>query len=119
LASLDFELPTGDDSRWTLYRFTTVRGDEEITARTASNDLVRRLVEIGVVAVALLLVWLVAMLIRRCRFDWLTKPASSTALICVGLLLLLSGFLPLVGLIALVAGCGLAIQRWTSPNVAA
>ena len=59
MASLDFELPSADESRWTLYRFTTPRGDEEITARNISSDLVRRLVEIVAVAVALLLMWLV------------------------------------------------------------
>jgi uncharacterized membrane protein len=86
--------------------------------RNVSNDLVRRLVEIGAVAVVLLLVWMVAGMIRRGRFDWLAKPISAGLLIALGLLSLCGGVLPLVGLAALVVGGGLMIQRWTAPKVA-
>jgi len=78
-----------------------------------------RLVEIGAVAVALLLVWIVAVMIRRGMFDWLATPISATLLVCLGLVSLCGGIVPVVGLVALVAGCGLLIQRWASPKAAA
>ena len=115
LASLDFELPADEASRWTVYRFTTPLGNQEITARNASNDLVRRLVEIGVVAGVLLLAWLVAAVIRRGQLRWLARPIGSTLLVCLGLISLFIGIVPLAGLVALLAGCGLKIRRWTSP----
>ena len=116
LASLDFELPTGDPSRWTLYRFTTPRGDEQITVRNISNSLVWRLVEILVVAAALLVLWAVVAMIRHGLFHWTTHPAVAAVLIAVGLLSLCGGLMPIVGVIALAAGCAAAIQRLTSPK---
>ena len=107
LASLDFELPT----RGALYRFTTPRGEVEITARSLADDLLRRLVEIAVVAVVALAVVLAARRIGRGSVAWLKTRSGSTLLICLGLLLFCGGILPVVGLIAVVAGCGLLIHR--------
>ena len=42
LASLDFELPT-DKNLYEVYRFTTPRGEAELTARTVSNSTLTRL----------------------------------------------------------------------------
>ncbi len=117
LASLDFELPSGDPSRWTLYRFTTPRGDEQISIRNISNDLARRLVEIVIVAAALLVLWIVVGMVRRGRFHWLKNPVAATLLLSFGVLSLCGGLLPIVGVVALVAGFGVLIQRWTSPPV--
>jgi hypothetical protein len=119
LASLDFELPSGDASRWTLYRFTTPRGDGQITIRNISNDLVRRLVEIVIVVAALLVLWMVVGMVRRGRFHWLKNPVAATLLLSFGVLSLCGGLLPIVGVVALVAGFGVLIQRWTSPQAAA
>ena len=109
LASLDFTLP----SRGLLYRFTTPRGDVEITAREASNDLLRRLVELLIVAVVSFLVWLAVKYARRGSFGWLVERTGSTMLICLGLLAFFFGVLPVVGLAAAAAGCGTMILRKT------
>ncbi len=116
LASLDFELPTGNPSRWTLYRFTTPRGDEQITVRNMSNNLVWRLVEILCVAAALLVLWAVIVMIRHRLFHWMTHPIIAAVLIAVGVISLCGGLMPIIGVIALVAGCAAAIQRLTSPK---
>jgi hypothetical protein len=116
LASLDFELPNFNRSRWTLYRFTTPRGDEQITGRNVSNDAVLRIVEIVLVAAALVVLWLVIVMVRHGLFHWMMHPAVATLLICFGVISLCGGLAPIVGVIALVAGCGVLVQRWTSPN---
>jgi hypothetical protein len=68
LASLDFELPTEENARWTLYRFTAPLGSQEITARSASNDLVWRSTEIVIVVAALLAAGVMLAVIRAiCR----------------------------------------------------
>ena len=108
MASLDFELPTGG----VLYRFTTPRGDKpEITARNVSNELLIRLGEMAFVVVALLVIWSVAKLARRGGFRWTAQPSGSTVLICVGLLSLCGGVLPVLGLLVAITGCGLKIHR--------
>jgi hypothetical protein len=119
LASLDFDLPAAENARWKVYRFTTPLGDQEITARNASNDLVRRLIEIAVVAGVLLLLWAVVAAIRHGLLRGLERPLASTLLICLGVVLLCSGLLPIVGVLAITVGCGLTIHRWTSPATAA
>ena len=116
LASLDFELPTGNQSRWTLYRFTTPRGDEQITVRNMSNNLVWRLVEVLCVAAALLVLWAVIVMIRHGLFHWTTHPVAAAVLIAVGVISLCGGLIPIIGVIALVAGCAAAIQRLTLPR---
>ena len=114
MASLDFELPTDEDSRWTLYRFTAPLGNQEITARTASNDLVRRLLEIGVLAVVLLLAWLVVGRVRQGGFHWIGQPLAAVLLIGLGLVSLFGGVIPIVGVAAIAAGCGGLLHRWAS-----
>jgi hypothetical protein len=106
LASLDFELPT----RGTLYRFTTPQGEVEITAWSLSDDLLRRLVQIAIVAVVGLVVWCVTSLMGRGSFAWLETRTGSALLICLGLLSIFGGILPVVGLLAVVVGCGQLIH---------
>ncbi len=107
LASLDFELPT----RGRLYRFTTPRGEVKITAWSLSSDLLRRLAEMAIVAVVALAIWFAARLVGRGGFAWLETRAGSTLLVCLGLLSCLGGVLPVLGLVAFVAGCGLLVHR--------
>ena len=106
LASLDFVLPT----RGTLYRFTTPQGEVEITATAFSSKLFRRLIEIAIAAVAALIVWFVVNRIDRSAFHWLATPPGSTALVCLGLLSLCGGVMPILGLAALVTGAGMKIR---------
>ena len=107
LASLDFQLP----ARGTLYCLTTPQGEVEIAAREVSNDILRRLAEIAVVAVAALVVWFAVQSARRGRFAWLAERTGSMLLICLGALSFCGGILPVLGLAALVAGCGAMVQR--------
>ncbi|MBU4399765.1 MAG: hypothetical protein KKE86_10575, partial [Planctomycetes bacterium] len=109
LASLDFELPT----RGAVYRFTTPRGEQQITARYLSGDVVRRLVELALVGVAVLVTWFIIGMIRRGGFDRLARPAGSWLLIGLGLFSLLAGVLPVAGLLAIVVGCWLKVRRLT------
>ena len=110
MASLDFDLPT----RGTLYRFTTPLGDQRITARFVSDELVDRSIDGALAVVVLLLLWIASGLIRRGRLHWLATPAASTVLICLGLLSICSGVLPIAGIAAVLLGSGLKIQRWAS-----
>ncbi len=109
LASLDFELPT----RGMIYRFTTPRGEQEITARYLSGDVVRRMVELAWVGVAVFVAWFIVGMIRRGGFDWLARPAGSWLLIGLGLFSLLAGLLPWAGLLVIVVGFGLKVRRLT------
>ncbi len=115
LASLDVDLP----ERGTLLRFTAPGGDATITGRNVSNDLLRRLIDVGIVAAVLLAAWIVVGLVRRIRghrrgavVDGLARPLESWLLIAVGVLMLLGGVLPVAGLAAILAGCGLKLHRW-------
>ena len=109
LASLAFELPT----RGMVYRFTTPRGEQEITARYLYGDVVRRLIELAWVAVAILVVWFIVGMVRRGGFDRLAQPTGSWLLIGLGVVSLFGGILPVVGLILIVIGCWLKVQRLT------
>jgi hypothetical protein len=107
LASLDFELPT----RGALYRFTTPRGEVEVTARTVSKGLLQRLIEIAVVLAVVLVAWYASRLIGAGPFGWFAGRTGSTLLICLGALSFCGGALPVLGLAALVTGCGLKVHR--------
>ena len=87
------------------------RGEVEITAWSFSNDLLRRLIEIAIVAVVALVVWLAARRMGPGSVAWLKTRTGSTLLICLGLLSFLGGILPVVGLAAVVSGCGLLVHR--------
>lgn len=115
LASLDFELPAADASRWTLYRFTTPRGDEQITGRDVANDLLLRLVEIIVAAAAIVVLWAAVKTTSRGRFDWLATPLAAAVLIALGVVSLCAGLAPIVGVAAIVAGAAVLVRRSTSP----
>ena len=109
LASLDFELPT-DKNLYELYRFTTPRGEAELTARTVSNSTLSRLELLLGFAAAGLLVWAAFWLIRRGTLAWFRRPLGAVLLAVAGLASLCGGLLPFAGLIALLdrhrlAGC--------------
>jgi hypothetical protein len=106
LASLDFDLPT----RGVLYRFTMPRGESHITARAFSNALVRRLMELAAVVLLAMAAWFVVRCIRKRSFAWLATPIGSTLLLCLGLLSICSGILPIIGWVAIVAACGLLVR---------
>jgi autotransporter-associated beta strand protein len=110
LASLDFELPT-DNSLYELFRFTTPRGDAELSARTVSNStLVRLELLLGIVAAGLA-VWAAFALIRRGVLRGFCHPLGAVVLIVAGLVSLIANVLPYAGLLALLAGIVLLIAR--------
>ncbi len=109
LASLDVELPELDRF-YQVYHFTTPRGETRISARATSRRLMTDFGRLGTVAVIFAVILGLIHLARTGRFVWLTQPAGSTTLICVGLLALVIGILPLFALVALVAGITLKIR---------
>ena len=118
LASLDFELPA-DTNLYDLYRFTTPRGDAELTARTVSNRTVERLESLLGLGIACLLVWGVCALIRRGVLAWFARPVGAVILLLAGLLLLCSGVLPVYALLLLLtAGALLVHYFWSRRSVA-
>jgi hypothetical protein len=108
LASLDFDLPT-DTNLYELYRFTTPRGEAELTARTISTSTLTRLGSLLGIAAASLLIWAAFRLIRRGVLNCFRHPLGATLLALAGLAALCSGLLPVVALIALLAGIGLLV----------
>ena len=111
LASLDFELPT-DKSLYELHRFTTPRGEAELTARTISNHMLAKLGLLAGIATACLLIWAAFWLVRRGALAWFRRPAGATLLAIVGLAALCSGLLPVVGLIAMLTSIGLLVAHF-------
>ena len=73
LASLDFELPT-DKTRYDLFRFTTPRGEAELTARSISNSLLGRLELLIGLVVASLLVFGALRVVQSGVLGWFRRP---------------------------------------------
>lgn len=119
LASLELQLPVHDEGFYQVYRFSTPRGEVEITAWAVSDSLWTRLLKlVAVVAAVAVLAYLVR-LARAGRLAWLWGAGGSWLLICVGLLALLLGILPVAGLIALAAGIVIKIRRAVARRAAA
>ncbi len=119
LASLDFQLPIPNPDRWSVYRFTTPRGEVEITARSISNELLRRL---GYAAGTLAVVFLIGYVIRRTTRGngaGFISPLATTLMIALGFLALILGVLPVLGIIAIIAGIALKILRPKTKTVPA
>jgi autotransporter-associated beta strand protein len=103
LASLDFELPT-DTNLYQVYRFTTPRGEAELTARNICTSAVSRLVSLGIIVAACVLLWFVFALIRRGALGWFRHPLGALLLMLVGVLMLCDLMLPLIAVAAIIAG---------------
>ena len=108
LASLDFELPT-DKTRYKLFRFTTPRGEAELTARSVSNSLLGRLELLIGLVVASLLVWGGLRVVRSGVLGWFRRPLGAILLFLIGLASLCSGIFPYLGMIVLLAGIVLLV----------
>lgn len=107
LASLRVELP----KRGTVYMFTTPGGEVEITARSVSDETIRGIIRVAVVLAVLLAIGAVFRMGRRGRPDWLIGRTFSTLLIALGVVAILLGFLPVAGLLAVVAGVAIKVYR--------
>jgi hypothetical protein len=100
MASLDVQLPL----RGRVYRFTTPRGDVEVTASAASRPLIEGLERLGGVAALVVVVLAARRLARGRSFSIQTQSTISTVLIVLGILGMLVGILPVAGLIITVIG---------------
>jgi hypothetical protein len=100
MASLDVLLP----ARGLVYRFTTPRGDVEVTASAASRPLIEGLERVGGVAALVIVVLVIRRLSRGRSFGLQTQSTLSTVLIVLGIIGLFVGILPVAGLIAIVIG---------------
>jgi hypothetical protein len=106
LASLDFQLPQSG----TIYRFTTTRGEVQITARAVSQELLSRLAALACIAAVVLVVWCGLRLVRRSWLAWLARPLGIALLIILGLVSVLIGVWPIAGLLIGSAGLVLAVR---------
>jgi autotransporter-associated beta strand protein len=118
LASLELQMPTCDDI-YEVYRFTTPRGEVELSGWAASRALASRLARLAATAVVLLLVLAAVQAVRRGRLDWLGSGPGSTLLIALGLLAVVLGFFPIAGLAAFLAGIVIKIRRALARRAAA
>ena len=100
MASLDVQLPL----RGRVYRFTTPRGDVEVTASAASRPLIEGLERLGGVAALVVVVLAARRLVRGRSFSIQTQSTISTVLVVLGVLGMLVGILPVAGLIMTVIG---------------
>ena len=107
LASLDFELPT-DTDLYQVYRFTTPRGEAELTARNISTSAVSRLVSLAAIAAACVVLWIVFALIRRGALGRFRHPLGASLLLLAGLLML-SMAVPVIAVAAMTAGFWLLV----------
>ncbi len=105
LASLDVDIPF----RGREYRFTTPQGDVRVTGRAYAEDTIRGAAQMIAVlllaAGALYVIYLAA----RGRFDWWLGRTGSSCLITLGLLAFLC--LPVIGLLAMVGGVMIKVNR--------
>ena len=114
LASLDFTLAI---PRTEPLLFTTPRGSMEITARNVSSDLVARVRDVAIVVIAALAAWAIAGLLMRGRLAWIGWLAGSWLLLLLGVLSIVAGVVPLLGLAAIVLASTLKVHRWTTKRL--
>jgi hypothetical protein len=100
MASLDVDLPR----RGTVYRFTTPRGEVEITARAASLPLIEGLERLGAVIGLVIVVLVVRRFVRNRTLSPRGQGMVSTALIFLGIVGILFGLFPLAGVAAVIVG---------------
>ena len=115
LASLDFELPT-DTDLYQIYRFTTPRGEAELTARNISKRSRLAAALSGGDRGACVVLWIVFALIRRGALGWFRRPLGAALLLLGGLFMLCSGILPVIGVAAMIAGSWLLVA-WMAAHV--
>jgi hypothetical protein len=113
LASLDIEVPL----RGVEYRFTTPRGEVEITARAAGVSLLDRLGRALAAVVLVALAWAAVRLVRRATLADRFRRFAPAVLIVAGIGSVLLGILPIAGLLAIVAGIALLVARVRSAPI--
>ncbi len=106
LASLDVDFPT----RGQAFFFTTPRGDVEITAHAVQADTVESFEHAGLVLAVLIV--LIAGRVVATRGGWrVLSPAGPGLLIVLGLASLVTGVLPIAGIVVCIVGLVLRSRR--------
>jgi len=104
LASLDIALPSADSVRWEQVRFTTPRGEIELSGHAISEHAIEAWRRFGISLVAALAVWL---LWQGTRGNWISRERRvpiCNLIIILGVIGLLLGIFPFAALIAVVGG---------------
>jgi hypothetical protein len=107
LASLDVAIP----QRGRMYRFTTPRGDLEITARSIPASVLWRLY--GLTAVVLVVCASSALRMRHAQAAWallVNSAVAGLALAVLGLLSIVLGIFPVAGLLLVAGGIVIAVR---------
>ena len=113
LASLDFELP----KQGRVYRFSTPRGEVELTARAVSNELLAKLGTLAMLIAGVLVAWYVVRVVERGGCAWLRRPSGALLLIVLGLLMIVVGVLPVAAVaMSVIGGVLIVSYLWTRRN---
>jgi hypothetical protein len=111
LTSLGVDLPPDDGDRWESYRFTTPRGEVEVSGWTTSRQVLDALKRIGLAAGLLAIVVLLRRFFSGRRLSPQSVRAWSTVMIIIGTLGILMGVLPLAALVLLLVGIVVKLKR--------
>ncbi len=104
LASLPAALPDEDAERWQVYRFSKPRGDAVIRAHGLAMPLLVAIRQLFMAVLIILVLALIGRGLHRVAAHGLGGDRSSKWLMLVGLVFLLVGFLPLLGLAMMLIG---------------
>ncbi len=115
LASLDVEIPRVGKR----FRFSTPRGDVQITARTVTDSTLETLTQWGIAAATVLLLITGYLFFRPGGYLGRNPKASAHVLIILGLLSLMTGLFPLAGALMLIAGLVVRLRQATQQPVPA
>jgi hypothetical protein len=109
LVSLDVQIPR----RGQVFRFTTPRGDAQITAQTAAVPLVDNLERLAVVAGVIVVFYLVYRLAKngKLKHAFSTRIGSLIVLL-IGLISLFAWLLPFIGMLLVVVGIVLLVRAF-------
>jgi hypothetical protein len=111
LASLDIRLPAYDASRWSRYLFSKPRGNVTVTATAVSSKLEAALTRAGLALVVLIVLAALFGLTTAIANHWSPDGRQvARALAFTGLIGLLLGVLPVLGLLALLAAPFVALS---------
>ncbi len=107
LASLDVELP----QRGREYLFSTPRGDGQLSVQGISQRDYQRLLTIATLLLIAAVVWLTCKLMSRLKRTVWGKGSLVVVLTLFGVLSLVLGYLPIYGILAILAAIVIAVSR--------
>jgi hypothetical protein len=108
LASLDVQLP----ERGRLYQFTTPRGETAVSANSISLNVLSRLLRLACVLAVAALAWALSReRARQTAQRFLASRVFGVAIILLGFASVLTGMLPIAGLLAVIAGVVIIVRQ--------